>query len=121
MNDRGRALETHAGIDMTLRQRREFSVGVGVELDENQIPNLDAARIVFVHERTARVAIRCEIDVKFGTRTARACVAHHPEIVLLVSVNNVKRGIEIGVAEHPRPMIVRFLIEFARLALGPGL
>ena len=58
LNDRGRALETQAGIDVTLRKRRKRSVRVGVELDENQIPNLDAARIVFVHERATGVAVR---------------------------------------------------------------
>ena len=34
-----------------------------VELDEDQIPNLDATRIVFVHERAARVAVRRKIDM----------------------------------------------------------
>ena len=71
--------------------------------------------IAFVHERAARVAVRCEIDVQFRARTARAGVAHHPEIVLLVAVDDVKRGIEVGVAESPCPMIVRFLVELARL------
>ena len=102
-----------------MRQRRKIAIGVGVELNENQIPNLDAARIVLIHERTARVAIRRKIDVQFGTGTAWAGVAHHPEIILLVSVNDVDRGIEIGFAKQACPVIVRFLIELARL-VRPG-
>ena len=93
------ALEAHAGIDVTLRQRREGAVRIGVELDENQIPNLDAARIVLVHQRAVGVAIRRKIDVQFRARSARAGVAHHPEIVLLVAVNDVDLRIEIGFAK----------------------
>ena len=37
-------------------QRRERAVGVRVELDENEVPDLDAARIARVHERSLRVA-----------------------------------------------------------------
>ena len=93
--------------------------GIRVELDENEIPNLDATRIAGVHERPARVARRREVDVQFGTRTARAGIAHHPEIVLLVAVDDVNRRIEPGVAKESCPMIVRFLIELARL-VRPG-
>jgi len=82
---------------MTLRQRGERAVGVGVELDENQIPNLNAARIVFVHERAARVAIGRKIDMQLGARPARAGVAHHPEIVFLVPVYDMDLWIKIRV------------------------
>ena len=99
LDDRGDALETHSGIDVTLRQWRERAVRVRVELDENQIPNLDAARIVFVHERAARVAVRSQIDMQLRARAARAGVAHHPEVVGLVAVDDVDRRIEIGFAK----------------------
>ncbi len=85
-------------------------------MDEDQIPNLDATRIAGVNERSARIARRGEIDVQFGTRTARAGIAHHPEVVRLVPVHDMNRRIEIGFAKQSRPMIVRFLIELARLA-----
>ena len=62
-------------------KRRECAVRIRIELDEDQIPNLDAARIALVDQRAARVAVRREIDVQFGARAARAGVAHHPEIV----------------------------------------
>ena len=54
--------------------------------------------------------------MQLGARTARAGIAHHPEIVLLVAVDDVDRRIEPRLLEKPRPMIVRFLVELARLA-----
>ncbi len=48
LNHRGHALETHPGVDMTGGEGRKAAVGVGVELDENEIPNLDAARVASV-------------------------------------------------------------------------
>ncbi len=71
LNDCGGALETEPGVDMTLGEWNIFDTsGVSdpgyrlrVELDENQIPNLDATRVVFVHECAARVAIRRKIDM----------------------------------------------------------
>ena len=38
------ALEAHAGIDVLGRQRRQRSVGVAVELDEDEVPDLDDVR-----------------------------------------------------------------------------
>src|SRR4030095_9890676 len=116
LNDCGRALESHSSIDVTLRQRRERSVRVRIELDEHQIPNLNAARIVLVPERTAGVAVRRKIYMQLGARAARTGVAHHPEIVGLAKTADVNFWIEIGVAKQSRPMIVRFLIEFAWIA-----
>ena len=49
------------------------------------------------------------------TRTARAGVAHHPEIVGFSTVENVDCRIEVSFTNKAGPMIVRFLIEVARL------
>src|SRR4026208_1820607 len=56
----------------------------------------------------------------FGAGTARPGLAHHPEVVLLAAVNDVDFGIESGGREESGPMIVRFLVELARLALRFG-
>ena len=85
-------------------------------MNENEIPNLDATRVFLVHQLTACVAVRCEIDMHFRARPARTGVAHHPEIVCFSTVENVDGRIEIGFAKQSRPMIVRFLIELARFA-----
>src|SRR5262245_36604825 len=54
------ALEAHSGIDVALRQSRERSIRVCIELDEHQVPNFDATRIVLVHKRASRIAVWCE-------------------------------------------------------------
>ena len=62
---------------------------------KTKIPNLDAARIIFVHERATSVAVWRKIDVHFRTRSARTGVAHHPEIVGFAAAENVNFWIEI--------------------------
>ena len=44
LNDCGDAFKTHAGIDVLRRQRRKGAVRIRVELDEDQVPDLDAPR-----------------------------------------------------------------------------
>ena len=109
------ALETHAGIDVTGGQRSEGSVGVGVELDEDEVPDLDTFGGAFVDQRAARVGLGGEIDVNFAARTARARVAHHPEIVLLVAVDDMDLRIEPGGLKMHRPVVPRFLVKLTRV------
>ena len=52
--------------------------------------------------------------MKLGAWTTRTGIAHHPEIIFLVSVNDMNRWIEPSSEKEPGPMIVRFLIEFTR-------
>ena len=56
--------------------------------------------------------------MQFAARAARAGVTHHPEIVLLVAVDDVHGGIQPGGGEDGRPAVVRLLVEFARVALA---
>ena len=42
LDDGAGALEAHAGIDVLGRKRREGSVGVGVELDEDEVSDFHA-------------------------------------------------------------------------------
>src|SRR5438132_10383347 len=100
---------------MSLRQRRERAIGIRVELDKNQVPNLNAAWVAGIHQRSLCVASWSQIDVELRARAARTGVTHHPEIVLFVSVHDMNRGIEPRFLEQPSPMIVRFLVELARL------
>src|SRR6266566_7676800 len=128
LNDCDGALETHSGIDMARCQWHILGLAgvtapgyrLCVELDEHQIPNLDAARVVFVHKCAARIAIWREIDMHLRARSARAGVAHHPKIVGLAAAENVNLWIKVGFAEQTRPVIVRFLVKLAGLA-GAGL
>ena len=117
LHDRAYTLKTHARIDMARGQRGERTVWIGVELDEDQIPDLDALCGAFVDERAARVALRREIDMQLGARPARSRVAHHPEVVLLVARNDVHCGVEPGRSEMTGPVVPCLLIKFARVSL----
>ena len=108
--------EAHAGVNVAGGQCRERAVRVGVELDEDEIPNLDAFGRALVDECSLRVALRSEVDMQFRARTARTRVAHHPEVVLLVAGHDVDLRIESGSAKMHRPMVPRLLVELARIA-----
>ncbi len=99
-------------------QIRKGSVRIGVELDEYQIPYLDALGAVLIDQRTSGVSLLGEVDVKLRTRTAGARVSHHPEIVLLVPVDDVNLRIQTSGGHDLGPVIVGFLIELGGIALG---
>src|SRR4029450_4306723 len=103
LNNRGHPLEAHSGIDMTLRERRERAVWIRVELDENKIPNFDAAGISFIYQRAARVAVWGKIDVNLRAGPARTGIAHHPKIIGLAAIKNVNLRIKIGFAKTIHP------------------
>jgi hypothetical protein len=57
--------------------------------------------------------------MEFGAGTAGAGFAHHPEIVLLVAVDDVDGGVEPDAAELFGPEVPGFLVEVAGVA-GAG-
>ena len=54
--------------------------------------------------------------MKFGAGSTRTGLAHHPEVVLHVSVNDLQIGIATDGAEKPSPEIPSFLVEKAGIA-----
>ena len=56
--------------------------------------------------------------MQLGARSARARVAHHPEIVLLVAVDNVHVRIESRPPEQGGPQVPGLLIPGSRIAEG---
>ena len=119
LDDRAGALKAHAGIDVFRGQLAEGAVGLGVVLDEDEVPDFDAEVGVVVDEVAAGdgVALRREIDVEFGARTARTGFAHHPEVVLHVAVDDLDFRITTRRAEKFRPDVVGFLVEISGIAL----
>ena len=103
---------------MAGRERAEGAVGVGVELDEDQVPDLHAAGVAAVDERALRVAFGREVDVELGARAAGAGLAHHPEVIFLIPVHDVDFGVEAGGAELLGPDVPGFLVEVGWVALG---
>ena len=118
LHDAGDALEAHARVDVAGRKRAEGAVRVGVELDEDQVPDFHAAGVAAVDQRALRVAFGREVDVELGARTAGAGLTHHPEVVFLVPVHDVDRRIEAGGPELLRPDVPGFLVKRGRVALG---
>ncbi len=82
----GEALEAHARIDALLRQLRHVALGVAIELHEHEIPDLDEA-VAVLFRRPGRAAphFRAVIVEHFRARTARAGVAHGPEVIRCVA------------------------------------
>ena len=99
-------------------KRHKGAVRIGVVLDENQVPNLDALPVVGVDEAALRVAPGREVDVQLAARAARAGVAHHPEVVVLVAIDNMHGGIESSCGEDRRPAVIRLLVKLARVAFA---
>ncbi len=118
--DAGDAFEAHAGVHVLGGERREGAVGIRVELNEDVVPDLDAARAGAVHQLAAFGFVIAfeQVEVDFRARAAGAGVAHHPEIVLLVAVDDVDGGIETFLFEDAGPDIVGLLVEVSGIALG---
>ena len=55
LDETGDSFESHARIDMLRRKRCKGSVGVRIELDEDQVPNLDALRRALVYPASSSV------------------------------------------------------------------
>ena len=126
LNDGAHAFEAHAGIDVLCGQRREGAIGIGVVLDENVVPDFDASGVGSIDQAGAGSLVIqagfawswAQIDVDFGARTARPGIAHHPEIVFFVAVDDVDFGIQAGGTEFFGPEFPGFLIAAGRITEG---
>src|SRR5207302_8995146 len=103
--------------DVPLWQSRESSIRVCIELNENQVPNLEAPRIILVHESSARVAVRRKIDMQLGARPARTGIAHHPKIIGFAGADDMDLRIGVGVLKQWPPVALASLIKFAGSAM----
>jgi hypothetical protein len=82
LQDRGQALQAHAGVHAGRGQLLDRAVGLHVELHEHVVPDLDVAVAVFIGA-AGRAAgdLGAVVEEDFGARAARARVGHHPEVV----------------------------------------
>ena len=112
LQHRCQPLQPRPGINRRLRQWIQLPIGVAVELHEHQVPNLDvpptvasecAIRVSLIRRRWPHVVMN------LAARSARAGVAHLPEIVFQSKFVNplfrhALRHPEIaglGIARHP--------------------
>ena len=90
------ALEAHTGIDNVHRQRNERAVSLALVLHEHDVPDFDNLGIVLVYEFASGSlglllgSTRVEVNLRAGT--ARTRIAHLPEVVVLVAVDDVVGG-----------------------------
>ena len=90
------AFEAHTRVDDVHAERLEVSVGLALVLHEDDVPDLDDLRVVLVDELTSGhfgfLFGRTAVEVYLGAGTAWTCVAHLPEVVVLVTVDDVVCG-----------------------------
>ncbi len=84
VQDRDEALEAHAGVDVLVGQGAEGAVGLAVELDEDEVPDLEDIGVVLV-DQVGGFAPADAVEVDLGAGAAGAGVAHLPEVVLGVA------------------------------------
>ena len=90
LQDEREALEPHAGVDAWARQRLQRPIRLGIELREDQVPELHeavagiAGRLAPERARRQVVGpLRAEIEIHLAARTARPAPARRaPEVVL---------------------------------------
>ena len=87
------AFEAHTRIDDVHRKWFESAIRFAVVLHEYDVPDFDNLGIILVYQLTSRnfCFLFCwtRIDMDFGARTAGTCVAHLPEVVVLVAVDDM--------------------------------
>ena len=93
-------LKAHAGVDDFFRQGFQRTVCLAVELHEDNVPNLNHLRMIFVYQFASRhfgtLFGTTAVHVNLRTRTTRTGVAHFPEVIVLVAIQNMVSGQMFG-------------------------
>ena len=105
---------------MPLRQRLELPARLSVELDKNQIPDFQTARIPLIDQLPLRLSLRRQIHMHLRARPARTRLSHHPKVVLRVPHHHVNRRIQPRFLELVHPVSVGLGIKLGRIP-RPGL
>ena len=105
LQNRGRTLQPHPGVDVLVRERRVVAVNVPVELGEDQVVDLDELVVrvrsppVLTNRVVQRrnVVHRAAVVVQLTARPARAfCAGRAPPVVLVAkAVDPLRRHPEI--------------------------
>ena len=103
LESHAKALKAHTGVDNLCRESFERAVGFVVVLHEHEVPDFDNLRVACIHQLAAGLcstfSLVAEVDVNLRAGTARTCVAHFPEVVVAVTVDDmVSREVFLPVA-----------------------
>src|SRR5438132_5747304 len=85
-DDRGDSLETHAGVDAFLGERRTHARFVPVPCDEDEVPDFEKAIAILAVRPTIRpsaAVLLAPVVVNLGVRSAGTRGARRPEVVLV--------------------------------------
>ena len=109
LQDHAQALEAHARIDIACRKLLQRTVGLAVELHENEVPDLDHLRMAHIDHLAARLQgdlrLVAQVEVNLRAGSAGARLTHLPEIVVLVAADDVVFGKKL------LPIVVSLLVE----------
>ena len=90
------AFETHAGVNHLVGQPFQRAVRLAVVLHEHKVPYLNHLRVVFVHQLAPGhrflLLLVAAVHVYLRARSAGPRVAHFPEVVMLVAVQDMVSG-----------------------------
>ena len=92
--DRDRTFKAHARIHMLGWEIAERAISLGVVLNKNEVPNLNAKVGIHVDKLAICIAVWRQVNMQFRAWTTRASFAHHPEVIFDVTVNNLSLRIE---------------------------
>ena len=93
LNHHAEPFETHPRIDVFGGQRLERTVSLTVELHEDQVPDFNHLRVVVIDQRRpvhlSPFSLVTQVEVNLRAGTARTRIAHLPEIVLFIPLQNM--------------------------------
>ena len=93
LNDTYQALKAHSRIYDIHGERLQMTVGLTLILHEHDVPYLYDLWIVLVDQvaalHIATLLGQAVVDMYLRTGTARTCIAHLPEVVMLVTIDDV--------------------------------
>ena len=63
LDNRTGTLESHAGINMSGGKVPKAPIGLGIELNEDEVPDLDALITILVHQQAPGISLRGEVHM----------------------------------------------------------
>ena len=89
-------LKAHAGVNHLGRQRLQRAIGLAVILHKDQVPYLYHLRIILVDQLSTGhlglLLIRAQVNMNLRAGAAGTRIAHLPEVVMLIAVDNMVLG-----------------------------
>ena len=85
--------EAHTCVNHIHGKLFQTTICLAIELHEDEVPDFYHLWVILIHEFTSRHLClflrRTGVEVDFRTRATRTCISHFPEIVVLVTIDDV--------------------------------